>query len=957
MAAATLAAWVGHRPPVQSQSKRESAEKSPLMTAISDNAQVEPAHDVLGQRRGQRMAALLAPKSIALIGASEKPQSVGRAMTENLNVFTGKTYLVNPHHDEVLGARTFPAIDSLPEKVDLAVIAIAAPSVPGIVRECGKTGVAGAVIISSGFKECGKPGAELEKQVLAEARRGRLRLIGPNSVGVMVPHIGLNATVAGGMAAPGSVAFLSQSGALCTAVLDWSLRENVGFSALVSVGSMLDVAWGDLITYFGDDARTKSIVCYMESVGDARAFLSAAREVALTKPIIILKAGETEAGAKAAASHTGELTGSDAVLDAAFRRVGVLRVESLEDLFDMAEVLAKQPRPRGPRLAIITNAGGPGALATDSLVSRGGELARLSPQTIEALNRFLPEHWSHGNPIDILGDADGGRYAKAVELAAKDPNTDGLLIILTPQAMTHATDTAERLRALSKFEGKPVLASWMGSTTVKAGETILNLAGIPTFAYPDRAARAFELMWRYSERLRALYETPARPAKGTAAEKGNEAERIIRAARESRRTLLTEVESKQVLEAYGIKAVETHQVLTENESVKWAAKLGYPVVLKLFSETLTHKSDVGGVQLGLCNARAVRQAFRQIKKSVEALNETSETGAKHFLGVTVQPMIRSNRFELILGSSIDSQFGAVILFGAGGQLVEVFKDRAFGLPPLTTTLARRLMEGTRIFAALKGVRGRRGVDLEELSQLLVRFSQLVAEQQWILEIEINPLLASGEQLLALDARIVLHPPGTPEGHLPRLAIRPYPTRYVVQGKLKDGSEVTFRPICPEDESCMMKFHQTLSERSVYLRYFTPLKLDQRIAHERLSRICFIDYDREMVLIVERRDPENGQSEILGVGRLSKLHGSNEAEFAIVVSDPWQGHGLGTEMLRLLLHVGREEKLDRIIATILASNRQMQEIARKQGFKVERDRGSGELKAVLNLSVSPRKGLL
>ena len=472
------------------------------MTATA-HACAGPAHDLLRHARGNPLDALFAPKTIAIIGASEKPGSVGRTLAENLRAFEETTYLVNPNHKEVLGAKTFPDIVSLPEKVDLAVIATPAPTVPGLIRDCAKAGVAGAVIISAGFKECGTTGAELERQILAEARRGRLRLIGPNCLGVMAPHARLNATFAEGIARPGNVAFISQSGALCAAVLDWSLRENVGFSAFVSVGSMLDVGWGDLITYFGDDPHTKSIVCYMESVGDARAFLSAAREVALTKPIIVLKVGHTEAAAKAAASHTGALTGSDAVLDAAFRRVGVLRVETIEELFDMAEVLAKQPRPHGPRLAMVTNAGGPGALATDALVFSGGQVANLSPATTEALSRFLPPHWSHGNPIDLLGDADAERYAKAVALAAKDPNTDGVLVVLTPQAMTDATT----------------------------------------------------------------------------AEKRSVAENIIQAGRKAGRTLLTEVESKQVLDAYGIKTVETHVAFTENDAVKRADELGYAIAL------------------------------------------------------------------------------------------------------------------------------------------------------------------------------------------------------------------------------------------------------------------------------------------------------------------------------------------------------------------------------------------
>ncbi|PYI83387.1 MAG: acetyl CoA synthetase subunit alpha, partial [Verrucomicrobia bacterium] len=671
------------------------------------------------------------------------------------------------------------------------------PSVPGIVEECAQAGVPGAIIISAGFKETGPAGVALEQQILAGAKRASMRIIGPNCLGVMRPHECFNATFAAGMARPGSVGFISQSGALCTAILDWSFRENVGFSAFVSIGSMLDVDWGDLIYYLGDDPRTKSIVIYMESIGDARSFLSAAREVALTKPIIVIKAGRTEAAAKAAASHTGSLTGSDEVLRAAFRRVGVLRVETIGELFDMAEVLAKQQRPRGPRLAIVTNAGGPGVLATDMLITSGARLADISPETFTALDHLLPGPWSHNNPIDILGDAGPERYAQAVEIASKDPSNDGLLVILTPQAMTDPTGTAEQLKSFAKLEGKPILASWMGAGEVEEGEDILNRASVPTFKYPDRAARAFYYMWRYSDNLRALYETPA-AAKNSVdvASRRERAGSIIDHARKAGRAILTEFESKQILQAYDIPIVETHIALTADEAVKFADKIGYPVVLKLHSETITHKTDVGGVQLNLRNATAVR------------------------LGVTVQPMVELSGYELIIGSSLDPQFGPVLLFGAGGQLVEIFKDRALGLPPLNGTLARRMMEGTRVYEALKGTRGRKAVDLVALEQLLVRFSQLVVEQPWIAEIDINPLLASSERLLALDARVLVHGNEVLENQLPKLAIRPYPTQYASRWKLHDGTPVTLRPIRPEDESAMARFHGTLSEQSVYYRYFS-----------------------------------------------------------------------------------------------------------------------------------------
>jgi acetyltransferase len=900
---------------------------------LTQTHRLESAHDIFHARQ-HPLSSILVPKSVAVIGASESAGSVGRTVFQNLGRggFDGVVYPVNPKRAAVLCVKAYPNLAAIPEKIDLAVICTPAKTVPGIIGECVVAGVPGAVIISAGFKEIGAEGEKLEQQILAEARRGGMRIIGPNCLGVMIPKTGLNATFATTIAKPGSVAFLSQSGALCTAVLDWSLKENVGFSMFASLGSMLDVSWGDLIYHLGDDPSTKSIVMYMETIGNARAFLSAAREVALTKPIIVIKPGHTEQAAQAAASHTGSLTGSDEVLEAAFRRAGVLRVNSIAELFDMAEVLAKQPRPKGPRLTIVTNAGGPGVLATDMLVSSGGELTKLSPESFEAFNKLLPPHWSRNNPVDILGDAGPEKYVMAVDIAARDPNNDGLLVVLTPQAMTDPTATAEQLKPFARLSGKPLLASWMGGKEVQEGKDILNAAGIPTYDYPDTAARAFQYMWRYSQNLKALYETPALVAENhTSATAQAEAEALIEKARSAGRTILTEFESKQLLASYGIPTVETHVARSPAEAVALARKVGYPVVLKLFSETITHKTEVGGVQLNLRTSFGVRKAWKAIADSVK-----EKAGAEHFLGVTVQPMVSLHGYELIVGSSLDAQFGPVLLFGTGGQLVEVFKDRALALPPLNATLARRMIEQTKIFAALQGLRGRAPINLEALEELLVRFSQLVVEQKWISEIDINPLLASPTGLVALDARVVVQGLQVAEEQLPRTAIRPYPTQYVSPWTLKNGTPVTMRPIRPEDEPLLVKFHETLSEESVYHRYFGQLKLDLRIAHERLTRICFNDYDREIALVAEYKNPKTGQNEILGVGRLSKAHSQNDAEFALLVGDHWQKQGLGTELLRRLVQIGRDEKLERITAIILADNHAMQNVCRRVGFTVEYD---------------------
>jgi acetyltransferase len=896
--------------------------------------------------RGSALESLFAPRSVAVIGATDREGSVGRTVMANLLQagYKGRVYPINPHRKELFGKRCYPAIADVPEPVDLVIIVTPAATVPSIVADCVKAKSKGIVVISAGFKEKGSEGVALEQQIRSALIGSETRLIGPNCLGLMNPFVGLNATFAQDVVRPGNVAFLSQSGALLTAILDWSLVEHVGFSAIVSTGSMLDVGWGDLISYFGEDSKTESILIYMESINDARDFLSAAREVAFNKPIIVIKAGRSEAASRAAASHTGALTGSDEVYDAAFHRSGVLRVQNIADIFHMAEALSRQPRPHGPRLMILTNAGGPGVLATDALIATGGELATLSDATRQALDAILPPHWSRGNPIDILGDADPERYARALEIVMQDPNCDGLLAVLAPQGMTDPAQVAERLKPYAKGSGKPLLASWMGGQSVAKGVKTLNAAGIPTFSYPDTAARVFNSMWRYTYHLRGLYETPfvADDPAGLSTRR-DKTKLLIEHAQASSRTLLTELESKQILEAYGIPSVPTRFAKDEQAAVCIAGEIGFPVVLKLHSETVTHKTDVDGVKLNLSGPGQVGQAFQAIRSSV-----TAKKGKEAFLGVTVQPMIRMQGYELILGSSVDSQFGPVMLFGSGGQLVEVYRDRALALPPLNTTLAQRLMEQTRIYAALQGVRGRAAVDLKALETLLVRFSELVIEQPRIREIDINPLVASSEGLLALDARIALFGNDVADDALPRPAIRSYPTQHISRWTMKNGSEIVIRPIRPEDEPMMVQFHETLSESSVYLRFFHMQRLDGRIAHERLIRKCFVDYDREIALVAEHTDPQTGRHDLLGVGRLTRQRNPRDAELGILVTDRYQGGGLGTELLGRLIEVARKEKIQRVIAHILAENQAMLRLARHFHFTLTRDEDPTALHAILEL---------
>ena len=890
-----------------------------------------PVNEKLGRlaRQQAQLDVFLRPHSVAVIGATDRVGSVGRTLLENLTSasFAGQIYPVNSKRSEVLGLQSYASIKALPARPDLAVIVTPAPTVPNLIAECAAAGVLGAVVISAGFREAGEEGRALERAIVE--RKGSMRVIGPNCLGVMCPSSGLNATFAHGMARSGSVAFISQSGALLTAILDYSFQEKIGFSAFVSMGSMLDVSWADMIDYLAEDPHTKSIMIYMESIGDARGFVSAAREAALAKPILVIKAGRSEAAAKAAASHTGALSGSDEVLDTAFRRCGVLRVENIADLFYMAEVLGKQPRPAGPRLTVVTNAGGPAVLAADALVAGGGQLAALTEPTMAALDALLPAHWSHNNPVDVLGDADADRYAKAVEIAAKDPASDGLLVILTPQGMTAPAHVAERLKSTTRPAGKPILTSFMGGADVALANDILNRAGIPTFQYPDTAARVFNYMAQFSENLKSLYETPVAVGDDVPSFPADAAA-ILDGARAAGRTLLTEFESKSLLASYGIPTVRTEVAASEDDAARLAVEIGYPAVLKLHSETVTHKSDVGGVHLNLKGEGEVRAAWRAM---------ASLAG---FDGVTVQPMVKLDGYELILGSSVDPQFGPVLLFGSGGRLVEVYRDRSLALPPLNSTLALRMMERTRIFKALLGVRGRGPVDMRALEGLLVRFSRLVVEQRWIQEIDINPLLVSESGQVALDARVLLYPAGTAAAALPRVAIRPYPSRYVQQASLKDGTPITLRPIRPEDEPALVRFHGTLSDQTVYFRYFHFMNLDQRVSHERLTRICFNDYDRQMALVA------TAGPEIIGVARFTRLRATKSAEFAMIVSDRCQRRGLGELLLRQLAAVARREELEALTGDTMFENRPMIELARKIGFSAEENMAEGTVKLYIAL---------
>jgi acetyltransferase len=885
---------------------------------------------------------LFKPTSVAVVGASATPGSVGSILMRNLleTPFGGVVYPVNPKRKSVQGVLAYASLTDVPEAVDLAVIATPADTVPTMVRQCVQRGVPAAIVISAGFSELGEKGRALEREIKGLAQ-GKMRVVGPNCLGIIHPHSGLNASFASSMAQPGRVALLSQSGAICTAILDWARASRIGFSSFVSVGTMLDVDFADLLDYFGDDPHTRSIVLYMESIGDVRKFASAARAVARTKQVIAVKAGRHEAGARAAASHTGALAGSDAVFDAVLRRAGVLRVTTIPDLFDMAEILAHQPSPPGPALAIITNAGGPGVMTTDALMTAGGQLAPLSPETVSALNDVLPPFWSHANPIDVLGDATPHRYRQALEICAKDPTVDGLLVLLTPQAMTDPTETARQIAPFAKLD-KPVLASWMGRTDVRAGQAILGEAGIATFDSPEAAVRAFLHMVQYRRNQELLYERPAASPEGWAPDQ-KKVRALLDQARTAGRTLLTEVEAKLLLAAYGVPVVSPEVARSADSAVTTAQRLGFPVVLKLLSETVTHKSDAGGVQLNLADEASVRQAFLAIKDNCGRYAREHNCPADSFQGVTVQPMVRRKGLELIVGSSTDPQFGPVILFGAGGILVEIFHDSALGLPPLNRTLARRLIERTQIAKALEGVRGQKAVPLDQLETLLVRFSYLLCDFQEIKEIDINPLLASPEGLLALDARVLLCSPGE-ASRRPPLTIEPYPNHYTTAWTLHNGTRVTLRAIRPEDEPLITALHATLTEKTIRMRFFSLVK---SLTRDSLIRLCHLDYAREMALVAERRD-EGSHAQILGVSRYYMHPETRAAEFAVVVTDQYQGQGLGEHLMQRLIEVARDRGVKKLIGLVLRDNAGMLTLARQLGFTPPRERENDVVEVTLEL---------
>ncbi|MCF8248237.1 MAG: bifunctional acetate--CoA ligase family protein/GNAT family N-acetyltransferase [Saprospiraceae bacterium] len=865
------------------------------------------------------------PSSIAAIGVSDRPGTVGYAIMDNLlkGGFQGKIYPVNPGHPTIRGKKSFPSVKKIPGTVDLAVIAVPAKAVLGVLKECGEAGIGGAIIITAGFRESGPEGKRMYDEIGEVARQYDIRIIGPNCLGIIAPALGLNASFASRMALPGKIAFISQSGALCTAILDWSVSQSVGFSHFVSIGEMVDVGYHDLIDYFGADQQTACILIYMESLSDPRKFMSAARAFARQKPIIILKAGQSLEGAKATLSHTGSLAGNDAAYDAAFRRAGIIRVDTISQLFHVAQALAMQPRPNGNRLAILTNAGGPAVLATDFLMKNGGQLATLSPTTIQELNKFLPEHWSHGDPVDVLGDTPAVNYGRALDLILKDENVDGVLTITASQAVISEAEIAKHVVNISKTNQKTLLACWMGETDVADGRELLEEGGIPSYRYPEEAVHAFLRMYRYARALEFLYETPTTSPEEFLPNK-EKAAGIIRTALDAGRLTLTEPEGKQLLSCYDIPIARNEVAETAEAAVIFATEIGFPVVMKIDSPDIGHKVDVGGVLLNIRTEEEVRQAFNTL-----IANAKRHRPDAHIVGVLVEKMV-SKDFELLIGAKKDPVFGPVIAFGMGGTAVEIFQDINLGLPPLNMALARRMIERTKVFQLLQGYRGRPGVDLLGLQFLLVKFSYLVMDFPEIKEVDINPYAVDVEGGVVLDSHIVLEKLPAHEGRFTfdHLVISPYPDHFTKEVLMKNGQTALFRPIRPEDEPLEAEMFEKLSRESIYFRFFGYVP---KISHKFLVHFTHIDYDRELAIVAEVE--EQGRRVLAGVVRLVNDYSDRSAEFAIIIADPWQREGLGGQMMDYMIEIARQRGLERMHAEALSNNEVMLAMFEHRGFKL------------------------
>ncbi|MGQ9685136.1 MAG: bifunctional acetate--CoA ligase family protein/GNAT family N-acetyltransferase [Thiobacillaceae bacterium] len=869
---------------------------------------------------------LFNPASVAVFGASEREESVAGVIYRNLKKagYTGKVFPINPKHDSLYGEKCYRGAAELPETPDLAIIATPAPTVPDIMEACGKRGVRHAVVLTAGFREVGAEGAALEEALLAVAHRYGIRFIGPNCLGIQRPTLGLNATFARDNGLPGDLALVSQSGALCTAMLDWAASNGIGFSSVISTGASADIDFGEILDYLAYDSATRGILLYIEGIRDARRFMSALRAVARLKPVVLIKVGRHAAGLKAVQSHTGALVGSDAVFDALVRRAGVVRVDTILQLFASAKALASRLHPAGNRLAIVTNGGGPGVMATDRAVDVGVQLAELAPQTIERLNAALPPNWSHGNPVDIIGDAGADRYRAAVEACLADRGVDGVLVMLTPQAMTKPTEAAQAVVEAAKTSDKPVLACWIGEDQVAGGRNVFKQNGISFFKQPESAVEVFSFISTFYDNQRQLMQTPG-PLSQQKEPDTEGARLIVESALAQGRHVLTEVEAKALLSAFHIPVAQTLIARNPTEAMLMAQQLGFPVVMKINSPDISHKSDVGGVRLGLSSGQAVRAAYLEMLAMVKKRRPEAVLD-----GVVIEPMLdRPNAREVLVGVVSDAVLGPVIAFGAGGVDVEAFEDRAVALPPLNRYLARDMIQRTRVARLLGHFRNRPAANMDALESVLLRVSEMVCELPWIAEMDINPLLVDEHGAMAADARISIAPRPPSADRYGHMAIHPYPAHLVNHWQLPNGADVVIRPIRPEDAEMTQTFVRGLSEETKYFRFMDAVR---ELPPQILVRLTQIDYDREMALLAVTE--QDGREVELGVARYATNPDRSSCEFAVVVDDRWQRQGIGHKLMDVLMDVARAKGIRYMEGEVLKSNRNMLKLCMGLGFRIE-----------------------
>ena len=876
----------------------------------------------------QHLTKVFEPQSVAVVGASDRPESVGGQVLRNIREggFTGEIYPVNPKYKEVQGLKSYAAISDIDHPIDLVVVAIPAIRIPAVIAECGEHGVGAAVVLSAGFGEVGKRGLALQHEIVDTARTHDIPLIGPNCLGVTRPRVGLNATFAKSGARPGHVALVAQSGAFCTALLDWADSRGFGFSAVASLGATADVGFGDVLDYLAVDPETKSILLYVEGISDARSFMSGLRVAARLKPVIVVKSGRNESGTRAAVSHTGALVGSDDVFDAAVQRAGAVRVLTVSQLFAAAQTLASGTRVEGPRLAIVTNGGGPGVMAADRASDLHVPLADLSEKTVNRLSEVLPTHWSHSDPVDILGDADSTRYAAATEIVLEDSNVDGLLVLLTPQAMTDPTACAEGVVSATKKAHKPVLACWMGENLVAEGRNRFAAAGIPQFTSPEAGVDAFGYLACYRRNQKALLQAPAPLSKHREPDVEG-ARLIIDNAIGERRFTLSNAESKAVLRAFQIPTSPSINVSTAGDALVAAEGVGLPVAMKINSPDITHKSDVGGVRLNIREPRSVRTAFREMMDSVQRLAPDARVS-----GVTIEPMLeRPHAREIMVGITSDPVFGPVISFGAGGTAVEIFADSQVALPPLNDYLSRELIRGTRAARFLKQFRHLPEADIVKLTDVLQRISEIACELPEVQELDINPLLVDEDGVMAVDARVVVAQPKTSTAHYGHMAIHPYPPELETTWQLPDGTDVSVRPIRPEDAEIEQDFVQNLSPESKYFRFMQSM---DKLTPLMLARFTQIDYDREMALValINEHTPN---ARILGVARYVSNPDKQSCEFALTVADEWQKKGIGRQLMQRLMTVARDRGIEIMQGDVLSQNTKMLRLCERLGYRAVR----------------------